>query len=149
MLVMTPDRTGSLLSPRQHHTASAGLGWCSALLRRYQREEPMMSKSKRARRHKARVTVTKASVRKFIPLHKSGKSKQDHVLRLLRGAHGATIENVMEATGWQPHSVRAFFAAVVRKKLGLTLLSEKTDGERIYRVAGTTARAESAASTGT
>jgi hypothetical protein len=70
-----------------------------------------MSKSKRARRRTVRVTVRKASVRKFIPLHKSGKSKQDYVLRLLRGANGATIENVMEATGWQPHSVRAFFAA--------------------------------------
>jgi hypothetical protein len=108
----------------------------------------MMSKSKRARRRTARVTVRKASVRKFIPLHKTGRSKQDYVLRLLRGTSGATIENVMEATGWQPHSVRAFFAAVVRKKLGLTLLSEKTDGERVYRVAGATARAESAASSG-
>jgi hypothetical protein len=107
-----------------------------------------MSKSKRARRRTVRVTVRKASVRKFIPLHKSGKSKQDYVLRLLRGANGATIENVMEAPGWQPHSVRAFFAAVVRKKLGLTLLSEKTDGERIYRVAGATARTESAAWSG-
>ena len=40
----------------------------------------------------------------------------------------------MKATGWQKHSVHGFFAGVVRKKLRLTLASEKMDGKRIYRI---------------
>ena len=61
-------------------------------------------------------------------------SKQARVLALLCGPSGATIATVTRSTGWQPHTVRAFLAAVVRKKLGLRLESEKTDGERVYRI---------------
>jgi hypothetical protein len=45
-----------------------------------------------------------------------------------------TIASVTRSTGWQPHTVRAFLAAVVRKRLGLRVESEKTDGERVYRI---------------
>ena len=61
-------------------------------------------------------------------------SKQAWVLALLCGPSGATIATVTRSTGWQPHTVRAFLAAVVRKKLGLRLESEKRDGERVYRI---------------
>ena len=64
-----------------------------------------------------------------------GATKQETVLNLLRQADGTTIPAIMKTTGWQQHSVRGFLAAVVRKKLGLSLTSAKVDGVRVYRLA--------------
>ena len=66
------------------------------------------------------------------------QSKQQTCLDLLGRREGATIEELEEATGWQKHSVRGFLAGAVRKKLGLTLVSEKPDaGPRRYRIPNT------------
>jgi Protein of unknown function (DUF3489) len=63
-------------------------------------------------------------------------TKHDRVLALLRSKGGTTIAALVRATGWQPHSVRGFLAGVVKGKLGLDLVSEKTNAGRVYRIVG-------------
>jgi hypothetical protein len=62
-------------------------------------------------------------------------SKQAQVIALLRRPEGATIEVLMAATGWQCHTVRGAIAGALKTKLGLAVLSEKTEAGRTYRIA--------------
>ena len=62
-------------------------------------------------------------------------SKQDEVIALLRRPEGATVDEVVSATGWQRHTVRGVFSGTLKKKLGLTLASAKEERGRVYRIA--------------
>jgi len=90
--------------------------------------DPRKAARQIGRRGKARITSDK---------QREGRSasKQARVIAMSRATAGASIAAIMKATGWQQHSVRGFFAGVVRKRLGLDLVSEKIDGKRVYRIA--------------
>ena len=63
-------------------------------------------------------------------------SRQALVIGMLRRPEGATIAQIMAATGWLAHTVRGAFAGALKKKLGLTVTSERADGgDRVYRLA--------------
>jgi hypothetical protein len=62
-------------------------------------------------------------------------SKQDAVIAMLRRPEGATIDEVVRATGWQRHTVRGVFSGSLKKKLGLTIASAKEERGRVYRIA--------------
>jgi len=80
-------------------------------------------------------TTNMAPARAKTPAATKGQSKGDKVVALLRRDRGATLEDMMKATGWQKHSVRGFMAGALRKRHGLTAASEKTETGRVYRVA--------------
>jgi hypothetical protein len=61
-------------------------------------------------------------------------TKQETVLGMLRQPKGTTIAAIMKATGWRQHSVRGFFAGVVRKRLKLKLGSKMVDDNRVYQI---------------
>ncbi len=80
--------------------------------------------------------ITKARLKAVVaePVKARSRGKTEAVITLLRSKQGATIPELMAATGWQSHSVRGFLAGALRKRHGLEPISEKRDGElRRYR----------------
>ena len=96
------------------------------------------SKPKAATRSTVRKAGKPASRRRSAPAASKPASrpatKQARAIAMLRRTAGATIAAIMAATDWQQHSVRGFLAGIVRKKLGLNLVSEPTDKGRVYRI---------------
>jgi hypothetical protein len=61
-------------------------------------------------------------------------NKSETIVALLRRPNGASIAELCKATGWQAHSVRGAISGTIKKKLGLKVISTKSDGARTYRI---------------
>src|SRR6202171_1230628 len=96
------------------------------------------SKTKVATRSAARKTVKRKSRARSTPASSKSAARPDtkhaRIIAMLRAPAGATIAAIITATEWQQHSVRGFLAGVVRKKLGLNLVSAPTAKGRVYRI---------------
>jgi hypothetical protein len=96
----------------------------------------MLHRKRRSRKEPARGQTRAKGPTKLPRVAGStrGSTKQAAVLRMLRQPKGATIAAIVKAAGWQQHSVRGFFAGVVRKRLKLKLGSMKVDDNRVYQI---------------
>ena len=96
------------------------------------------TKARTATQATARKTAKPASRKRSAPASLRSAAGPDtkhaRIIAMLRTPAGATIASLVTATKWQQHSVRGFLAGVVRKKLGLNLVSEQTDKGRVYRI---------------
>jgi hypothetical protein len=96
-------------------------------------DTPSQSEPTKSRTKKARPDP-KAANRKQ-PTSRT-VTKQGLLIDLLKREGGATIDEIVAATGWQAHSVRGAISGTVKKKLGLMVFSEKAaDRGRVYRIA--------------
>jgi len=102
-------------------------------------KQPVSTKTqtKKPRGRAARRTAgSKVKDQKTTPAVRQG-TKQALLIDLLSRKTGATIDEIVEATGWQAHSARGAISGGLKKKLGLAVSSEKVDGRgRVYRIVG-------------
>ena len=118
-------------------------------------ERPKPAQKPRVGAHRANVAPSRAKPgHKAIPAKRANKgprsakspkrktpgardgSKTAQVLGLLKRSGGASLKELMKATGWQAHSVRGFLSGAVGKKMGLTVSSTKAGEDRRYSVNG-------------
>jgi Protein of unknown function (DUF3489) len=124
MNTTTEETTPQIASEKPKASKKASVG--------QKRAHVAAAKGKTAKKGKATKKGPKAA--KKAGVARAG-SKAAAVLDLLKRPDGATLAELMKATGWQAHSVRGFLSGSVSKKLGLTVTSTKVeDGERTYSI---------------
>jgi len=107
------------------------------------RAERGVAPAKGARKSRASAEATVVAAPRAISaakrknaLQSTRETKLAGLVTMLREKRGASLDRLMKATGWRKHSVRGAISGAVKKKLGLKVVSEKTDGGRIYRIVG-------------
>ncbi len=80
----------------------------------------------------ARAPATEDKHKQGEKKKRAGQSKSERLIGLLRTRGGVTLKELMEASGWQAHSIRGFLSAKLSKQLGLPVESFRRNGERVY-----------------
>jgi len=118
--------------PDENGTAAATAGSKKPAANKKARVAPRRANAKSALKA---TSAKKTKPRLAKPQAARDGSKTAKILDLLKRPGGATSKELMKATGWLAHSVRGFLSGTVRKKMGLTVTSPKSeDGERTYSV---------------
>jgi len=87
------------------------------------------------RKPKAKATAQRRAAKK--PAATTKMSKQDRLIEMLQRPEGATIKQMADSFGWQPHTVRGTLSGALKKRLGLAVTSNKEESRgRVYRIAG-------------
>lgn len=123
-------------------TARARSARAKAVLTTAQKLKVALDSSvEKSTKQKAKVASSKPVATADVSLTPSS-TKSATVMTMLRTGDGATLEAMQQATGWQAHSVRGFLSGTVKKRMALSLTSQRgDDGVRRYRIADTTASA--------
>ena len=84
--------------------------------------------------HNAPVAPTVVEEKPPVTPRQRPETKQAKLIAMLNRSEGATLDQIIEATGWQRHTIRGAISGTLRKKLGLTILSERIEGQSLYRI---------------
>lgn len=98
---------------------------------------PEAPREKRATRRKAPApSAGEMTIPKPSPRPATGPTgKLGVVVALMRRPEGATVSQMGEATGWQPHSVRGAMAGALKRQHKLNIVGEPGESGRVYRIA--------------
>lgn len=81
------------------------------------------------------VAAAPAAKKERAPRSRSGESKADRVIAMLKEPAGASVDEIAAAMGWQKHTCRGLVSGTVKKKLGLNVIAEKSAGRgTVYRI---------------
>ena len=125
----------ALITPDGEGWRVAAEGYDALGMKRPELAQPMPELDPELERDVAAAEATWQQQPKDAPRTREN-SKQAEIIRMLQRPEGATIRQICDATSWQQHTVRGTFAGAFKKKLGLTITSDKVQGgERVYRIA--------------
>ncbi len=127
LLKITPGGLAAIGVEPAANTAAGGTGAASGA--------PAAAPKKRGRPTKTAGSIAEPAAGP-VPRQSRAGTKQEQLIAMLRREEGATIAQIVAALGWAPHTVRGAFAGALKKRMGLTVTSEKVEGaDRIYRIA--------------